>query len=190
MAIDCNTVEIVRQYAANPSKADVLSELRHRAKLLIESETRHKGLYVSLCEWIREKQIEPAKLTEELQRVGMHKVTISQLKTVCYTSQEIFDLWKNSIIGFKAALRKARGKEKSIETQWLKAFAAVERLLQNGDPPKPLYVSNGCLVLCTREREINQPKTVKSEGWIVTIKKQNKGSTDETKRTVGPSPKG
>ena len=70
--------------------SEQLAELRSRARAVSEKTGRLGEKYFDLCEYIRQNQFAPIQVSTILKAEGFRKERISEIKTVCFTSPEIW----------------------------------------------------------------------------------------------------
>lgn len=151
----------------------VKNELKMKAREVLECYKNLSFSYLRLCEYIREKQVRPEMLSAVLSNEGFRKERISEIKRICFATDEIFNDFKNRITGWRATLeriRKNRDQREQLELQWNEFFRQFERQWVKAPPTR--YYHQGpkqCLLMWHRE---DKSKVVEIEGWTIEIRKE------------------
>lgn len=173
-SIGDNSSRILKQWANQPTRADDFVQLRQKAKSLIDTVKQMTDKYLDLCVFIREKLFRPEEVSKELYSLGFRKERISEIKRVCFSTDEIFNDYRNRLIGWKAALeriRKNRDHHEQLELQWNELFRAIERQWTKAPPTRCYYQGpKQCLLMWHRE---DKEKVIEIEGWKIEVKKDN-----------------
>lgn len=175
-AIDARTTEMLKLAAANPAKVDVLIEFRVRINLVSEAKADLGGKYLKLCEYIRENYLTPEVVRRELDRAGYPKPTIAEICRVSFVSNEIFNDFKNRIIGFKVALKRSRADltaEQKMRRQWNELVRKFENNFRR--TKQPYYEGPSSVVCMWKHRDFKENKLeIDLTGYRVTVERKPK----------------
>jgi len=142
-----------------------LKLLREAGRALAESMANLGEKYLALCDLVRREQYTPEEFRHELQAAGLPDSRISEIRRVAMASDAIYNDFKNRLVGFKAALARARleGIEQDEATKrdvlrrrkWHMAAAGLDRVWrQVGSPPDRSHWLNGHWFLFMDEQEL------------------------------------
>jgi hypothetical protein len=136
-----------KRVAKAQDNSEWVAEVKGLAILIKTTSDDLRDKYFQLCKLIRKSQPSPQFLTETLKSCDWRDERISEIKTVCFCSDEVWSDYEKRFLGFKLALQKARGEKLASlakETRNLHLFfASFDRLFaRRKQLPKHFYESN------------------------------------------------
>jgi hypothetical protein len=150
---------------------------KHLAYLLSSNTSTMHGNYLSLCKFIREKDLDPKQVTRSCLAGGLSKERVSEIKRICFASEKIFKGYLNGKLSFRAALAQSRSGAKLDDyVKWQRFFSVFDRLVNKGGNMAPFFHvhEKQALIMMDLTRLETGLGVHKFKGWTVTIKEQQK----------------
>lgn len=93
---------------ASRKDAKIISGLKKRAVDALTAAEKALNKYWELLVYIRDNQIPPPVVSQQLKEAGYQDSRVAEVKRVAFCSPQLFDQYRNRAIGFRLALGKAR----------------------------------------------------------------------------------
>lgn len=185
-----------------PIKEEILgSAIRELGNEILRSTVRVGTLYLNLCTYIREQQVSPKLVSDQLGALGFSKSRISEINTVAMAADDVWNEYAARLIGMRKVLEVQRGNvvnlisdETGDEIQTVKG--QIDKFATEGVKPgtdKPVESDTGKLERLMRQilvlaGSLNVTKrSANLNGYVVTVirtrvKKSKKSSEKTNKR--------
>jgi len=93
----------------DPKEVEARTYLRRIGAEIVVETVKVGQKYLELCRYIRQHQVGPKWVSEELSALGFHKVRISEINRVSNAAEDIWREFEAASIGFKKCLQLTRG---------------------------------------------------------------------------------
>lgn len=151
------------------------------ARSVKASEGVLRSRYIELCKHIHAEQMTPEGVTWVLSSEGFPKERISEIKRVCFDTDENFQAFVKGLIGFRAAVEAARSAPDSDpevirRLRWNKLFSAFDRLISKFRPVQRFHVANGQVLLTWKASDVEPGKkhSISFRDYRVVVERINK----------------
>lgn len=143
------------------------------AEAVVQGISDTKSRYMVLCKHIRETNMTPKEVSQACAAGRMSKERISEIKKICFTSDQIFKLYVQGTLSYKAALLSARnGSEVTPRVKWDRILSSFDRLVNAGESVNPfIHIhEKKALILFDLGQLVDGQKTFKFKKHEVTVK--------------------
>lgn len=165
--------------------------LRKAARAFVSAMSDLGSKYLALVATIREGQYRPEVVDRVLSEAGLPRPRISELRRVAECSEEIYEDFKARLIGFKAALAKAREastdspeaqREIANKRKWAHLAVAIDKLwAKTGKPAQPCYWLNGHGILFIDQKSLVDGSSFRLGKYTVHVEAGRKKQTKARK---------
>jgi len=147
-------------------------ELGRLADLVLVASKGLSDKYLALCDWIVKRQMSPKQVSKVLASHGFSPVRISEVKSVCFTSAEIYADFKARLCGWKAALTRIRQGNLSDEEKRKRSIQRVYNQFEKLDlreSDRLSHEGNGRWVAMGLRRDVVKRKIYNFGGGLQVI---------------------